>query len=79
MQQALEARWYEKLQPLMERVRERAESLDHDLADFTCLSVDGEEWGAICMNCMQWVYVRPDEAEGKLLTQCVGRRGRHLL
>lgn len=78
MQQALEARWYEKLQPLMERVRERAESLDHDLAEFTCLSVDGEEWGAICMNCMQWIYVRPDEAEGKLLTKCVGWRGRYL-
>ncbi|HSM58052.1 MAG TPA: hypothetical protein VK879_17990 [Candidatus Sulfomarinibacteraceae bacterium] len=78
MQQALEARWRDELTPVMERARERAENLGHNLAEFTCLSVDGEEWGAVCMRCMQWVYVRPEETAGVLLSRCVGWRGRYL-
>ena len=72
MQQTLETRWQDELQPLMERARNRAEALDHDLAEFTCLSVDGQEWGAICMKCLRWVTVRPDQSGGALLERCTG-------
>ncbi len=72
MKQELANRWYDELQPLMERARERAESLEHDLAEFTCLSVDGQEWGAICIRCLKWVVVSPNETRGALLSKCKG-------
>jgi len=72
MKQELANRWFDELQPLMERARERASSLEHDLAEFTCLSVDGQQWGAICIRCLQWVVVSPDETRGALMSKCKG-------
>lgn len=72
VQQELEAKWAEELQPVMERARERAESLQHELADFTCLAMDGQKWGAICVKCLEWVYVRPDGVGGALIHPCRG-------
>jgi hypothetical protein len=74
MQAEMMAKWHDELRPLMERSRERAEALDHDLADFTCLSVDGQQWGAICVRCMEWVFVQPGQAAGMLLRSCPGWR-----
>jgi hypothetical protein len=72
MKQELAARWYDELLPLMGRARERALSLEHDLAEFTCLSVDGQQWGAICIKCLEWVVVSPEQTRGALLNECTG-------
>ncbi len=72
MQETLAAKWYDELQPLMQRANERAAQLDHQLAEFTCLSVDGEKWGAICVKCLDWVVVSPQETRGALLRRCRG-------
>jgi hypothetical protein len=72
MQQELADKWEDELQPLMERAHERALSLDHQLAEFTCLSVDGQEWGAICIKCLEWIFVRPEQTSGALLSKCTG-------
>ncbi|MCA9932816.1 MAG: hypothetical protein H6662_00355 [Ardenticatenaceae bacterium] len=72
MKEELVAHWQEELQPLMQRARERAEQLGHKLADFSPLSVNGEEWGAICIKCLEWVIVTPHSARGALLRDCRG-------
>ncbi len=72
MQQDLAAKWYDELTPLMERADQRAASLGHQLGGFTCLSVDGQEWGAVCIKCTQWVVVSPKETRGVLLDKCTG-------
>jgi hypothetical protein len=72
MQQELAAKWFEELRPLMERASQRALSLEHDLAEFSCLSVDGQQWGAICIKCLEWVIVSPDGSRGALLDKCRG-------
>lgn len=69
---ALAAKWYDDLQPLIERTQIRAEQLDHQLADFSCLSVDGQTWGAICIKCTRWVIIQPDQATGALINRCTG-------
>jgi len=73
MKEELIARWEDELQPIMQRARDRAEQLGHKLADFTPLSVNGEQWGAICMKCLDWVIVTPQTTRGAaLLTECRG-------
>ena len=61
MKEQMATKWYDELQSPMERAFERALSLDHDLAEFSCLSVDGQEWGAICIKCLEWVIVTPEK------------------
>lgn len=70
LKEELIARWQEELQPLMGRARHRAEQLGHRLADFTPLAVNGEEWGAICLKCLDWVMITPHSTRGALLTEC---------
>jgi len=73
MQQVLAARWQEELQPLMERARQRAAELDHDLGEFTPLTVNGQVWGAICLKCLRWATAVPHQIGGSLLlTRCTG-------
>lgn len=72
LQVELAAKWYDDLQPLMLRSHQRAEQLNHDLADFTCLSADGQQWGAVCIKCLEWVFVRPKQAGGALFAECSG-------
>lgn len=72
LQVELAAKWYDDLQPLMLRSQQRAEQLNHDLADFTCLSADGQKWGAVCIKCLEWVLVQPQQAGGALFTECIG-------
>lgn len=72
LQVELAAKWYDDLQPLMLRSQQRAEQLNHDLADFTCLSADGQKWGAVCIKCLEWVLVQPKQAGGALFTECNG-------
>ncbi len=72
MKEALAEKWRDELQPLMWRAQERASQLDHQLAEFTCLSVNGEKWGAICVKCLEWIIVSPEETRGALLNHCRG-------
>lgn len=72
LKEELIAHWQEELEPLMMRARGRAEQLGHKMADFTPLAVNGEEWGAICIKCLDWVIVTPQAARGALLTECRG-------
>lgn len=72
LQEELAAHWYEELRPKMDRAVERAETLGHELDDFACLSVNGEEWGAVCVKCLRWVYVSPENVGGALLDECRG-------
>ena len=73
MQHELAARWQEELLPLMERARQRAAELDHDLGEFTPLTVNGQVWGAICLKCLRWVTAVPNQTSGSvLLTKCTG-------
>ncbi|MCB8942774.1 MAG: hypothetical protein H6658_03245 [Ardenticatenaceae bacterium] len=73
MKEELARKWYEELQPVMQRAEERAEELEHSLGDFTCLSVNGEQWGAICLICLEWVIIEPGETRGNpLLRKCRG-------
>ncbi len=72
IQNQLADKWYDDLQPIMHRSQQRAEALDHDLGDFTCISVDGQKWGAICIKCLEWVVVQPNQASGALLNSCNG-------
>ena len=72
LQVELAAKWYDDLQSLMLRSHQRAEQLNHDLADFTCLSADGQQWGAVCIKCLEWVFVRPKQAGGALFAECSG-------
>ncbi len=72
MQQQLAAKWFEELQPVMERARARALDLEHQLGEFTSLSVDGQEWGAVCIKCTEWVVVTPKHTRGALLNKCTG-------
>ncbi|MCA9957918.1 MAG: hypothetical protein KC443_02725 [Anaerolineales bacterium] len=72
MRQTLAARWFEELQEPMQRARERADELDHELDEFTCLSVDGQEWGAICVKCLEWIIVTPGQVRGAILHTCRG-------
>ena len=73
MKEGLARKWYEELLPVMERAEERAEELEHNMGDFTCLSVNGEQWGAICLNCLQWIIIAPGATQGNpLLKQCPG-------
>ena len=72
LQAELAAKWYDDLQSLMLRSQQRAEQLNHDLADFTCLSADGQQWGAVCIKCLEWVFVRPKQAGGALFAECSG-------
>lgn len=71
-QNELASRWQDELQPLMWRTRQRAEALEHELAEFTCLSTDGQKWGAICIKCLEWVIIQPHQAGGALLRACNG-------
>ena len=72
MKEQMATKWYDELQSPMERAYERALSLDHDLAEFSCLSVDGQEWGAICIKCLEWVIVTPGGTHGAVLRKCKG-------
>jgi hypothetical protein len=72
MKEQMAAKWFDELRPVMERAYERAESLEHELAEFSCLSVDGQEWGAICIKCLEWVTVSPKQTAGALLHTCKG-------
>jgi len=72
MQQELAAYWFEELQPEMSRATERALNLEHELDEFACLTVDGQVWGAVCVKCLRWVYVRPNEISGAVLAACTG-------
>ena len=72
LQQELADYWYEELRAKMTRAAERAEKLDHELDEFACLSLDGEEWGAVCVKCLRWVYVRPQDVGGAVLDKCTG-------
>ena len=73
MKEELAKKWHEELMPLMARAQERADELEHHLGDFTCLSVNGEQWGAICLNCLEWIIIEPDETRGNpLLNKCRG-------
>lgn len=72
MQVELARKWEEEMQPNMDFARERAASLGHELADFTCLSADGQTWGAICINCYQWLTISPQGISANLLKECPG-------
>ena len=73
LKEELARKWFEELLPLMRRVEERADELEHNLGDFTCLSVNGAQWGAICLNCLQWIIIEPEETRGNpLLKRCRG-------
>mgnify|MGYP006909079996 CR=1 FL=1 len=72
LQTELAAYWGEELRPKMERAQERAAELDHELDEFACLSLNGEEWGAVCVKCLRWVYVRPERVAGAVLEACTG-------
>ncbi len=72
MHQELVNHWYDELKEKMERAVIRAEDLGHELDEFACLSLNGEEWGAVCVKCLRWVYVRPEEVSGALLDKCTG-------
>lgn len=73
MQQALALRWQEELQPLMARARLRAAELDHELGEFTPLTVNGQVWGAICLKCLRWVTAVPQQLSGAvILHKCTG-------
>jgi len=72
LQQELAAHWLEELRPKMARAIERAEKLDHELDEFACLSLNGEEWGAVCVKCLRWVYVQPKSVGGAVLEECTG-------
>ena len=72
MKEQMAIKWYDELQPAMELANERALSLDHDLAEYSCLSVDGQEWGAICIKCLEWVIVTPTGTRGAILRKCKG-------
>ncbi len=72
LQKELAAYWYEELRPKMDRATERAEALAHELDEFACLSINGEEWGAVCVQCLRWVYVSPVQVSGAILDKCTG-------
>ena len=72
LQEELAERWAQELAPDMARAEARAASLGHELAGFTCLAVDGQKWGAICIKCLAWVFVTPAGASGALLSECRG-------
>ncbi|MBE2198362.1 MAG: hypothetical protein IAE79_07100 [Anaerolinea sp.] len=72
MRRMLAARWFEELQAPMQRARERADELGHELEEFSCLSVDGREWGAICIKCLEWIIVTPGQTRGAILHPCRG-------
>lgn len=72
LQKELADHWGEELRPKMDRAIERAEELDHELDEFACLSLNGEEWGAVCVKCLRWVYVRPESVGGAVLNKCTG-------
>lgn len=72
LQQELANYWYEELRPKMDRTVERAAKLEHELDDFTCLSLNGKEWGAVCVKCLRWVYVQPENVGGAVLDKCTG-------
>lgn len=72
LQKELAAHWGEELRPKMKRALERAAELDHELDEFACLSLNGEEWGAVCVKCLCWVYVRPERVGGAVLEKCTG-------
>lgn len=73
MKEELAKKWYEELLPVMQRAEERADELEHNMGDFTCLSVNGEQWGAICLNCLEWIIIEPRETRGHpLLKKCRG-------
>lgn len=72
MQQELTDYWREELREKMERASIRAEDLGHELDEFACLALNGEEWGAVCVKCLRWVYVRPQEVGGAILDKCTG-------
>lgn len=72
MQQVLAARWFEELQGPMQRARERANDLEHELDEFSCLSVDGQEWGAVCVKCLEWIIVTPEQVRGAIMHTCRG-------
>lgn len=72
LQKSLAAKWFEDLEFLRQRAEERAELLGHHLGEFTCLAVDGRLWGAMCIQCTEWVYISPTGATGALLTRCRG-------
>ena len=73
MKETLARKWYEELLPVMQRVEVRAGELEHNMGDFTCLSVNGQQWGAICLNCLEWIIIEPGETRGNsLLKKCRG-------
>lgn len=72
LQQELANYWVEELRSKMMRAEERAAKLEHELDEFACLSVDGEEWGAVCVKCLRWVYVSPAHVSGAILDKCTG-------
>ena len=73
LKEELAQKWYEELLPLMERAEERADELEHNMGDFTCLSVNGEQWGAICLICLEWIIIEPGQTRGNpLLKKCRG-------
>lgn len=72
LQEELAEKWAQELAPAMVRAEARAASLGHELAGFTCVAVDGQRWGAICMKCLAWVFVTPAGASGALLSECRG-------
>jgi hypothetical protein len=73
MKEELAQKWYEELLPLMQRAEERADELEHHMGDFTCLAVNGAQWGAICLNCLEWIIIEPGETRGNpLLKRCRG-------
>ena len=72
LRQELTAYWYEELRAEMGRAAERAAKLNHELDEFACLALNGEEWGAVCVKCLRWVYVRPHEIRGAVLKECTG-------
>lgn len=72
LQQELAAYWYDELREKMERAAERSSALGHELDEFACLSINGEEWGAVCVKCLRWVYVRPQDISGAILNKCTG-------
>lgn len=72
LQQELADYWVEELREKMDRAVERATNLEHELDDFACLSINGEEWGAVCVKCLRWVYVSPENVWGAILDKCTG-------
>ena len=72
LQQELADYWFEELRLKMDRAAERATALDHELDEFACLSLNGEEWGAVCVKCLRWVHVRPQDVGGAVLDKCTG-------